>query len=35
MALHIDTGEIDNQLTANKTTKRDLVINFRKPRSAR
>lgn len=32
-ALYIDTGQKSyNQLTADKVTKRDLVINFRKPR---
>lgn len=32
-ALYIDTGQKSyNQLTAEKVTKRDLVINFRKPR---
>ena len=32
-ALYIDTGQKTyNQLTADKVTKRDLVINFRKPR---
>jgi hypothetical protein len=32
-ALFIDTGQKSyNQLTADKVTKRDLVINFRKPK---
>src|SRR5690606_35106011 len=32
-AIFIDTGQKSyNQLTADKSTKRDLVINFRKPR---
>jgi hypothetical protein len=35
-ALFIDTGQKSyNQLTADKVTKRDLVINFRKPRGPR